>query len=102
MKDPKSYQDKISKYCKKKGIREFLIFGSYLRDDFSDDSDIDVVVDFYPDNYPSLIEFIKIEEELESLFGRKVDLITKKAVLSGRNPYIRDSIIKSMEQVYVA
>ncbi len=102
MNDPKIFQDRIRQYCKKQGIREFSIFGSFLRDDYSDDSDIDVVVDFYPENYPSLIEFIKIEEELESIFGRKVDLITKNALLSGRNPYIKESILKTMEAVYVA
>jgi len=102
MNDSKIFQERIRQYCKKRGIREFSIFGSFLRDDYSDDSDIDVVVDFYPENYPSLIEFIKIEEELESIFGRKVDLITKNALLSGRNPYIKESILKTMEAVYVA
>ena len=102
MNDPKIFQDRIRQYCKKRGIREFSIFGSFLRDDYSDDSDIDVVVDFYPENYPSLIEFIKIEEELKSILGRKVDLITKNALLSGRNPYIKESILKTMEAVYVA
>ena len=99
---PKDLQKAVSRYCKERGIKEFFIFGSYLRDDFSDISDIDIVVDFYPEHYPSLIGIKKIEEELKSLFGRKVDLITKRALLSGRNPYIKNTILKTMEPVYVA
>jgi len=69
---------------------------------FQFESDIDIVIDFSPGNVPSLIQFIQIEEELEVLLGRKVDVMTKNALISGRNPYIRDSILHSMVPVYVA
>ncbi|WOF16794.1 nucleotidyltransferase [Methanoplanus sp. FWC-SCC4] len=101
MERPKIPESKVREFCKKWNIREFYIFGSYLSDNFSDESDIDIVVYFNPGDEPSLITFIKIEEEIEEILGRKVDLITKNALISGRNQIIKDSILNSMVPVYV-
>ncbi len=69
-----------------------------LRDDFSPESDIDVLVEFEPGHVPGL-QFIRMEEELSALFGgRRVDLITPKFL----NHRIRDQILSSAQTQYAA
>ena len=53
------------------------IFGSFTRDDFYEDSDIDILIDY---NQPIGIEFIDLAEELEKILGRKVDLVSRNGV----------------------
>lgn len=102
----KLYQDLILKnnfiylFCQKWSIEEFSFFGSVLRDDFSEVSDIGVMVSFSSTARWSLFDLMDMREELETQFGRKVDLINKKAVEKSKNPYRRDNILKSYEVVY--
>ena len=63
----------VSKY----GISTLGLFGSIVRDDFTDQSDIDIVVEF---SCPIGIEFIDLAEELEEQLHRKVDLVSKKGI----------------------
>ncbi|MBU0518840.1 nucleotidyltransferase family protein [bacterium] len=77
----------LENLCKKYHIRQLSLFGSVLRNDFTADSDIDVLVEFLPGHTPGF-EFFRIEEELSRAFNRKVDLQTK-AFLSR---YFRDTI----------
>lgn len=58
-------------------VRELGLFGSVVRDDFSPESDIDIIVDF---SRPIGIEFIDLADELEAQLGRKVDLVSKKGI----------------------
>ena len=88
--------DKIKQVCLKHGIRRLSLFGSVLRDDFSPTSDIDVLVEFEPDVKVSLFKYMAISEELETIFGRKVDMVT----LEGISPYLRDRIAKTSQVVY--
>ena len=81
-------REAIAEFCKKWRIVEFSFFGSVLRDDFSPDSDIDVLVQFEADSKHSLFDLVQMEKELRSIFGRQVDLLTKQAVASSRN-YLR-------------
>ena len=61
----------------KYGVNQFGLFGSITRSDFSEHSDIDILVDF---NRPIGIEFIDLADELEFLFKRKVDLVSKNGI----------------------
>jgi uncharacterized protein len=71
--------DLIADFCKSHGIRKLSIFGSYLRDDFRPDSDIDFLVEFYPEHIPSLLGIVRMERELSELLGGwKVDLRTPR------------------------
>jgi uncharacterized protein len=90
---------KVAAFCKHWKISEFSLFGSVLRDDFRPDSDIDVLVSFHQDASWSLWNLIEMTEELEKMFGRKVDLVEKEAL---RNPYRRNSILAGREIYYVA
>lgn len=58
-------------------VSELGLFGSVVRNDFSGESDIDILVDF---SQPIGIEFIDLAEELETRLKRKVDLVSKKGV----------------------
>lgn len=62
--------------CHKYQIRKLAFFGSVLRDDFNQDSDVDMVVEFEPNARIGFFELIDIETELSNLIGRKVDLNT--------------------------
>jgi predicted nucleotidyltransferase len=90
---------KVAAFCKRWKISEFSLFGSVLRDDFRPDSDVDVLVSFDEEARWSLWDLIDMQEQLEKMFGRKVDLVEKEAL---RNPYRRHSILNGREVFYVA
>jgi len=63
----------MSKY----GVSSLGLFGSIVRDDFTDQSDIDIVVTF---SKPIGSDFITLADELEELFNRKVDLVSRNGI----------------------
>ena len=95
-------KETIANFCKKWKITEFGRFGSVLRDDFRPDSDVDVLVTFSPDSDWGIEHLLDMKEELESLFGRAVDLVEKRLVEESRNYIRRKHILSHMEAVYAA
>jgi len=93
-------RDKITDFCQRWKITEFAFFGLVLRDDFRPDSDIDVLVTFAPDAQWSLFDHVDMQDELEALFGRKVDLVSRRGIERSRNYIRRKSILGSAEVVY--
>lgn len=71
------------------------LFGSALRDDFTEESDVDLLLSFVPGARWSLFDQAKMQEELEALFGRKVDVLTRRAVERSPNPIRRRAILSS-------
>ena len=92
-------KERIGKFCRKWKVAEFAVFGSVLRDDFRSDSDVDVLVSFFEDAPWSLWDLMDMQEELEGIFGRKVDVVEKRAL---RNPFRRHEILTNNEVVYAA
>lgn len=92
--------DDIRAFSERWGIAEFALFGSVLRDDFRPDSDIDVLVTFLPDRVAGFGEFFEMQDELERLFGRKVDVGEKRWVETSENPFRRKHILSHMETIY--
>ena len=90
----------LEDFCRRWNILELAIFGSALRDDFTPDSDIDLLAQYGPADKRSLMDHVKAEEELTDLLGRKVDLSTKKGVESSKNWIIRRRILDSAEVIY--
>src|SRR3990172_10695399 len=90
-------KEKIAAFCRKWKIVEFSLFGSVLRDDFRPDSDVDVLVSFSPEAEWSLLEHMAMEEELSAIFGRKVDVISRKAIERSENYIRRDAILKTAQ-----
>ena len=95
-------KETIAEFCRKWKIAEFALFGSVLRDDFRPDSDVDVLVTFSPDSDWEVEHLLDMKEELESLFGRGVDLVEKRLVEESRNYIRRKHILSHMEAVYAA
>jgi len=89
----------IEAFCHKWRVREFCLFGSVLREDFSPHSDVDVLVEFDGDAPWSLMDVVDMIEELKQIFGREVDLVEKSAI---RNPFRRHSILNHREVIYAA
>jgi hypothetical protein len=92
-------KEKIAEFCRKWKIVEFSLFGSILREDFGPGSDVDVLVKFAENPGWGLYDLVEMEEELKTLFGRKVDLVMKGAL---HNPFRRHSILTSREVIYAA
>ncbi len=90
--------DAIADFCRRTRIRKLALFGSVLRDDFSSDSDIDILVEFEPGYCVGLIAFAHMQNELADLLGRKVDLNTPGSL----SPYFREEVLREAETVYDA
>ncbi len=92
----------LGAWCQRWQVTELAFFGSVLRNDFRPDSDVDVLIGFSEDSQWSLLDHIAMEEELAAYFGRKVDLVSKRAVEASRNPIRRQHILGSAQVVYAA
>ena len=90
----------IEAFCTKWEVIEFALFGSVLRDDFTPDSDVDVLVTFDPAARPTLFDIIEMQDELKKLFGRRVDLLERGGLEQCRNPYIRGPVLASLKVIY--
>lgn len=95
-------RDLVADYCRRWKIVELSLFGSVLRDDFSIESDVDVLVTFAQDATWSLFDHIDMQDELTELLGRKADLITRRAVERSKNWILRQAVLDSAEPFYVA
>lgn len=71
----------LTQFCQKWKVAELALFGSILRDDFREDSDIDLLVSYQPNAKRGLFEKTTMKEELEIMLNRKVDLVSKQANL---------------------
>ncbi|NOS99378.1 MAG: nucleotidyltransferase family protein [Phycisphaerales bacterium] len=87
----------VAQFCRKWRIVEFALFGSVLRDDFRPDSDVDVLVGFNPDAPWSLWDHMDMQDELATMFGRPVDLVSKRAL---KNPFRRHEILTARQVIY--
>jgi uncharacterized protein len=95
--------EKIAAFCEKWQIAEFSLFGSVLRDDFrvegENPSDIDVLYIHEPEAKYGF-EIFDMKEDLENLFNRKVDFISKKAIQNSRNWLRRQTILEAAQVIY--
>ena len=89
----------IAAFCRRWQVKELAIFGSALGDEFRPDSDVDVLVVFQDSAQWSLFDYVRAQQQLEQIFGRRVDLVEKKAI---RNPFRRRHILKNHEVIYAA
>ena len=92
----------LAEFCRRWKIAELAVFGSALREDFRPESDIDLLVTFRPDADWGLLDQVTMEEELSSLVGRKVDLVSRRAVERSANWIRRRAILDSAQLIHVA
>lgn len=89
-------QERIEEFCRRNHIRRLALFGSVLRDDFTPESDVDILVEFEPGETPGYA-FFGMEEELSDILSRRVDLNTPNSL----SKYFRDEVLAEAEEVYV-
>lgn len=94
--------NKIADFCRRWQITELALFGSVLRDDFGPDSDVDVLVGFGEDARHTLFDLDKMELELKEIFGREVDLVSRRGLEASRNCLRKNSILDSAQVIYGA
>lgn len=94
--------DRLRSFCKKWKIQELLVFGSTARGEDGPESDLDLLVTFSPEARWSLLDHIRMEEELSALAGRKVEMITKRSVEASRNDVRKRMILSHTEPFYSA
>jgi len=85
----------LAELCRRHHIRRLAFFGSVLRPDFDETSDLDILVEFEPGHTPGFA-FFEIEDKLSELFGRKVDLNT----LGFLSPHFREKVLAEAEVQY--
>jgi len=90
-------KEKIAEFCRRNRIHRLAFFGSVLRDDFTPESDVDVLVEFEPGTRVGL-RFFGMERELSEILGHKVDLNTPGFL----SKYFRDEVIAEAEVLYDA
>ena len=91
--------DEIRSFCQRWDLEEFALFGSILQENFSADSDVDVLVTFSPNSEIGLFDMAQMQIELQEIFNRNVDVVEKDAL---RNPYRKREIINTAQVIYAA
>jgi uncharacterized protein len=90
----------LKDYCQKWHITELSLFGSVLREDFRPDSDLDILVNFADNSTWTILDLTTMQQELETLTDRSVDLIEKRVIETSRNWIRRDEILKTAQVIY--
>jgi uncharacterized protein len=89
-------REKIAEFCKRNHIRRLSLFGSVLREDFRQDSDVDMLIEFEPGMGPGFFGLASMERELCTILGRKVDLRTPQEL----SRYFRQEVLDAAEVQY--
>lgn len=91
--------ERLADFCRKWKVTELALFGSVLRANFGPESDIDVLVELAPGHGLDLFDWVEMIDELRVIFGREVDLVSKRAL---RNPFRRHRILTTREVIHAA
>jgi predicted nucleotidyltransferase len=89
----------IREFCRRWQVAELSLFGSVLRPDFRSDSDVDVLVAFLPGVSHSLEAWMQMEDELQAMFHRRIDLVERRLLV---NPFRRHEILTTRQVLYAA
>lgn len=93
-------QEQLTEFCQRWNVIELALFGSVLRDDFRPNSDIDILITFAPEAKRGVFALAQMQEELESMFGREVDLVSKRAIERSQNWVRRQNILETAQVIY--
>ena len=94
--------EQLTNFCEKWQIIEFALFGSITRNDFTVNSDVDVLVTFAPQAKRSLFDLVHMKDELGDLLGRQVDILTKKSVEQNHNWLRKREILQTAQVIYAS
>lgn len=90
------YSNELKIFCKANKIKKLALFGSYLKNIYTEESDIDFLVELEADTEYGLLDVARMERELSEIIGKKVDLRTPEEL----SRYFRDSVVKEAEVKY--
>jgi predicted nucleotidyltransferase len=88
----------LEQVCRRYGVKRLSMFGSAARGEVRPESDVDFMVEFEPGVRVGVIRFESLAGELETLVGRRVDLVTER----GLKPWVRPSVLNHAVLVYAA
>lgn len=91
--------DRLADLCRRYGIAKMEVFGSFATGEAGENSDLDILVSFLPAADVGL-EFVALQQELESLLGRRVDLLTRQSVEQSPNRYFRRYALANTRVLY--
>lgn len=92
--------ERIFDLCRKHRVKTLAVFGSILTDRFNDDSDVDMLVNFDTTNHEKwdyVGNYFDLQESLESILGRKVDLVVEKGL---KNKYFIANVNRTKQLIY--
>ncbi|MBU2446278.1 MAG: nucleotidyltransferase domain-containing protein [Bacteroidetes bacterium] len=90
------YNSELKTYCNKNRIKKFSLFGSYLKNAYDRENDIDLLIEFEDDTEYGLLDVARMERELSEIIGKKVDLRTPEEL----SRYFRDTVVKEAKVRY--
>jgi predicted nucleotidyltransferase len=91
--------DDVIRLCKKYFIIELSVFGSSIRDDFTQYSDVDILVSFEKNSKITLFDIMELEKEFSRLLDREVNIVEKESL---KNPIRKNKILSTREIIYAA
>ncbi len=91
-------QASVTEFCRRHLLLRLAFFGSVLRDDFAENSDVDVLVEYSPEHVPGFIALAGMEEELSAILGRKADIRSAGDL----SRHFRDEVVREALVQYVA
>ena len=93
-------QAEIADFCTRWGVSELAVFGSVLRDDFGPESDLDVLISLDETSRHTLFDLHHMQEDLRLIFGRDVDLVSRRGIERSSNRVRRRAILESAQTIY--
>lgn len=93
-------QEQITEFCHRWKIRELSLFGSALRDDFTPNSDVDLLVTFSTDAEWGLLDQVAMQHELQDMLHRQVDLVSRRALDHSQNWLRRQEILSNSRTLF--
>jgi len=94
-------RERLGRLCQERGVARLDLFGSALRADFREDSDVDLLATLRPEVCVTLLDWADLQEMLSDVFGRPVDLVSRRAVEGSQNPYRKQAILSTAVSIYV-
>lgn len=92
----KGIEERLVKVCEENDIVFMAVFGSFMREEQTSESDVDIAIEFDESKPKSLLDLVHVENELSRILEREVDL----GIFSSLNPYIIEDVKKNMAVIY--
>lgn len=91
-----SVKEKLQNICEENGITLMALFGSFVRGEQNNKSDIDLAIEFQKNSRKTLFDLVRLEYEMKKIFKRKVDIGPLRSI----NPHIINHVKKEMKIIY--